>query len=91
MGCRRVPRSRARRRDDGERGGAGAGAARADVDNLLYATAEGETLRLRVANELHAWLLSRGLAAGKYHGKLRHSRLTGVRTDKSPREVVRES
>jgi hypothetical protein len=29
-----------------------AGAARADVDNLLYATAEGQTLRLRVANEL---------------------------------------
>ena len=25
------------------------------------------------------------------HGKLRHSRLTGIRTDKSPREVVRES
>ncbi|MEO7275473.1 MAG: ATP-dependent DNA ligase [Vicinamibacterales bacterium] len=25
------------------------------------------------------------------HGKLRHSRLQGVRTDKSPREVVRES
>ena len=24
------------------------------------------------------------------HGKLRHSRLLGIRTDKSPREVVRE-
>jgi ATP-dependent DNA ligase len=25
------------------------------------------------------------------HGKLRHSRLLGVRTDKPPREVVRET
>ena len=25
------------------------------------------------------------------HGKLRHPRLLGIRTDKSPREVVRES
>jgi bifunctional non-homologous end joining protein LigD len=24
------------------------------------------------------------------HGKLRHSRLLGIRTDKSPRDVVRE-